>query len=309
MGNQKGFLHFLKLGFGELGEIQPAYQAFATAWQQFNDYLVNGYYFKQKHVLYGDMANLQKMHLSLEQQSSLAQQDVQLTSESFDSSNSLYRDKVISKQDLRDQKSKLLAKQMSMPQLELSLLANENLQTAKQKEIDELEHTISQQKEIFQQALQTLKSLVDDWKRKYLITAPVDGKIVFIIPLQQNQFLQAGKTIGFVNPPDSRFYAQVILPQDNFGKIHLGQMVQLRFEAYPYQEFGFVEGKLSYISKVPSDSGFLANIELPNGLATSYKREIQYRSGLKSQALIITQNARLLQRFYYSILKNGLGKS
>ena len=295
--------NLFKNGFQHLGELQSSYQQFITAWQQFNDYLVNGYYYKRKKILFDDYSFLQKMHQSLEEQKSLTQQDVQLTQESFDANNSLYKDKVISKQDLRDQRSKLVGKQMSLPQLASSLLSNENLQTAKQKEIDELEHTISQQKIIFQQALQTLKSLTDDWTRRYIIKAAVDGKIVFIIPLQENQFMQAGKTIGFVNPVDSRYYAQVTLPQANFGKIDTGQKVQLRFDAYPYQEFGVVEGKVSYISKVPSDSGFLSNIELPEGLITNYQRNIQYRSGLKSQALIITKDARLVQRFYYTIVK------
>jgi hypothetical protein len=148
-----------------------------------------------------------------------------------------------------------------------------------------------------------MNSLADDWMRKYVITAPVEGKVVFIVPLQEEQFLQSGKTIGYVDPPDSRYYAQVTLPQSNFGKIRMGQRVQLRFDAYPYQEFGYVEGRLSYISHVPSDSGFLANIELPKGLSTNYRKDIQYRSGLHSQALIITRDARLLQRFYYSIVK------
>ena len=115
--------------------------------------------------------------------------------------------------------------------------------------------------------------------------------------------IQIGRIIGYVNPPDSRYYAQITLPQSNFGKIEVGQNVQLRFDAYPYEEFGFIPGKLKYISRVPSDSGFLATVELPDGLITNYKKTIQYRSGLKSQALIVTKNTRLFQRFYYNIFK------
>lgn len=291
--------------FGNLGELQPGYQQFITALQQFNDYLINGYYYKRKQVLFEDLAFLQKMTVSLVQQKVIMQQDIQLTQEAFDANSKLYQDKVISKQDFRDQKAKLLGKQMSMPQIDASLLTNENAQTAKKKEIDELEHAISLQKNIFRQALQTFKSLTDDWKRKFIISAPVAGKIVFIVPLQENQFLQSGKTLGYVNPVGSRYYAQVTLPQANFGKIDTGERVQLRFVAYPYQEFGYVEGRLDYISKVPSDSGFLANISLPKGLITNYNKAVQYRSGLKCQALIITKDARLLQRFYYNIVKWG----
>lgn len=290
-------------GFQRLGELQASYQQFISAWQQFNDYLVNGYYYKRKLSLSADYDFLKKMHTTIEEQEQLAGQDLQLTEEAFDANDSLYRDKVISKQDFRDQKSKLLIKQISIPQLRSSILMNEGQQIDKQKDIDELEHNISQQKIIFQQALQTLKSLVDEWMQKYVLKAPVNGKVVFIVPLQENQFMQSGKTIGYINPPDSRYYAQVNLPQGNFGKVDTGQKVRLRFEAYPYQEFGSVEGRLVYISQVPSDSGFLANIQLSHGLITDHGKSIQYRSGLKSQALIVTRDARLMERFYYNIAR------
>jgi len=289
--------------FLNLGELQASYQQFISSLQQFNDYLVNGYYYKRKRILFEDLTYLQKLHQSIETQKNLAQQDFALAQETVDAENSLYNDKVISKQDLRDQKSKLVGKQLSIPQLEATLLTNENTQAAKRKEIDELEHAISQQKTIFLQALETLRSLVGDWKKRYIITAPTDGKVVFIVPLQENQFMQSGKTIGYVNPPDSKYYAQITLPQSNFGKVDTGQKVQIRFDAYPYQEFGFILGKLKYISKVPSDSGFLATVELPDGLITNYDKKIQYRNGLRSQALIVTRDARLIQRFYYNFIK------
>jgi multidrug resistance efflux pump len=292
-----------------LGELQTSYRQFITAWQQFNDYLASGYYYRKKKSLYTDVDFLKKKHQSIELQQKLAEYDMQLTKETFDANESLYKDKVISSQDLRDQKGKLVNKQMIIAQFTSSLLENEDAQTGKLRDIDELEHSISQQKIIFHQELQTLKSLTDEWIRKFIIKAPVEGKITFIIPLQENQFIQTGKTLGFVNPSDSRYYAQVNLRQASFGKIDTGQKVQLRVDAYPYQEFGYVEGKLRYISQVPSDSGFLANIELPKGLVTNYNREIQYRSGLRLQALIITRESSLLQRFYYNIRKGLQGKN
>ena len=293
--------------FQQLGELQSPYQQFITGLQQFNDYLVNGYYYKRKGILYEDLAYLKKIHKSVEIQKALSQQDLQLSQESFDANNSLFNDKVISQQELRDQRSKLVGKQMYIPQFESTLLSNENLKIAKQKEIDELEHNILQQKIIFQQALQTLKSLVDDWEKKFIIKAATTGKIVFIMPIQENQFLQTGKIIGFVNPISSKYYAQVTLPQSNFGKINIGQKVQLRFDAYPFEEYGMVMGKIQYVSKVPSDSGYLCNIELPNGLTTNHKKQLQFRSGLKSRALVITKDLRLAERFYYTLFKMGQG--
>ena len=82
-----------------------------------------------------------------------------------------------------------------------------------------------------------------------------------------------------------------------------GMQVQLRFDAYPYEETGFVNGKLSYISKIASDSGFYARVSLENALVTNLKNQIPYKSGLHAKALVITKNQRLLQRLYYSLVK------
>jgi HlyD family secretion protein len=245
---------------------------------------------------------LKGMRSSLQTQKELHEHNLELMNETYKANDSLFRDKVVSRQDLRDQDSRLTDRKISIPQLENSILSNESQQINKQKQIEELEHAISQQKGIFRQELQTLQSKVENWTQQYIITAPIEGKITFIVPLQENQFILAGKVVGYVNPPDSRYYAQITLPQNNFGKISTGQKVQLRFDAYPYQEFGFVEGDLDYISKIPTDSGFLATVALPSGLVTCYKKQLQYRNGLRSQALVITKDMRLLQRLYYNLL-------
>ena len=80
--------------------------------------------------------------------------------------------------------------------------------------------------------------------------------------------------------------------------------VQLRLDAYPYSEFGFVNGKIQYISAIATDSGFLAYVQLNNGLATNQHKELQYKNGLKADALIITKDMRFLQRLYYKTMVN-----
>nr|WP_287101480.1 HlyD family efflux transporter periplasmic adaptor subunit [Hydrotalea sp. AMD] len=93
------------------------------------------------------------------------------------------------------------------------------------------------------------------------------------------------------------------IPQTNFGKVKTRQKVLLKLNAYPYQEYGYVEGRISFISAIPTDSGYMAKVNLVNGLATNYYEALQYREGLTAQASIITADKRLLQRFYENFLK------
>lgn len=299
--NTQNIMRRFENRFDALGEIQTGYQQFMAACQQFTDYLQDGFYLRKKKVLSDDLAFLQKTALIVQQQKELLLKDLKLSEETYKANESLLRDKVISRQDDRNEQSKLLNKQMSIPQINTALLSNESQQRDKEKEITDLEHTISQQKIIFQQAVLTLQSIVKEWIKKYVLTAAISGRVSFIIPIQENQFFSNGKLLGYINPPDTHYYAEMNLPQRNFGKIKTGQRVQLRFDAYPYGEFGFVNGKLDYITDFATDSGFLAHINLPEGLRTNQRKLLRYHDGMKAEALVITKDMRLLERFYYQI--------
>ncbi len=295
--------------YQNLGEIQSLYQTFNTALQQYNDYIVNGFYLRKKAMFQGDMSSLKQMNATIESQKNLSKQDQEISNKSLAMNDYLLKEKIISAEEYRNEKSKHVNKQMAIPQLNANILSNQNQQRDKLKELEQLEHDVSQQKITFEQGLQTLKSNVDTWIRTYVIKAPLNGVIYFALPLQQDKFIGQGKLLGYINPPDSKFYAEIYLPQNNLGKVDTGMQVQLRFDAYPYQETGFVKGKLDYISNISSDSGFYATVRLDNGLTTNLKNNIQYKNGLKAQAIVITKNMRLLQRLYYSIVKaTSVGK-
>lgn len=295
--------------YRNLGEIQTLYQSFTTAWQQFNDYVINGFYNRKKDMLLKDLGTLQALNGTIMQEKILSAQDKDSSQRSLKMNKILLDEKVISPEEYRAATSAYINKEMSIPQLNANMLNNENQQRDKLKELVQLDHDVSQQKIIFEQALETLKSSVDDWKHTYILQSPLAGTVFFTMPLQQNKFIQQGKLLGYINPQNSKFFMELNLPQNNFGKVDTGMQVQLRFDAYPYEEVGFVKGRLNFISKIATDSGFYATVSLDNGLTTNFKNDIQYKNGLRAEALVITKNMRLLQRIYYSIVKTtSVGK-
>lgn len=295
---------FLARNYNNLGELQAAYQTFSQSLQQFSNYLNNGFYLRKKIMLLKDMNYLQRLHKEQMQQKALIEQDLLLTDTTFQANQRLKDQKVISAFDYRAEKSKLISKQLVLPQINSSIISNENQQHEKQKEIAELENQGQQQKNIFIQSLNTLKSQVEDWKKKYLLTSPVDGKVSFAAFIQENQELKGGQLICYINPGNTSYYAEALIPQYNFGKVKTGQEVLLKFPSYPWQEFGSVKGKIEFINTVPSDSGYLAKVSFTSGLITNYKKLIQYRTGLTADAEIITADLRLTERFINSLRKN-----
>ena len=278
------------------GEIAGAVSTYMQSFILFKQYLQNGYYLKQKAMLQNDMSYLQRLHTNLLEQKEMQVEDAGLAKETFDANKSLKEDKVISPLDYRNEKSRYIGKELAIPQISSAIISNESSQHEKEKEILQLENEIAQQKGIFTQALNTLKAQLDEWKTTYLLIAPIDGKIAFAGFVQENQQLQNNKTVCFINPENTQYFVQVNIPQQNFGKIKQGQKVLLKLPSYPFQEFGAITGKLDFISNIPTDSGYLAKVLLPNGLQTNYKKLVLYHEGLLAQAEIITEDLKLSDR-------------
>jgi multidrug efflux pump subunit AcrA (membrane-fusion protein) len=284
--------------YKNLGEVQQPYQVFMQAFNTYKQYLSSGFYAQKKSMLHQDVSYLNRLHVNLEEQKRMQQEDLSLSQKTFDANKMLSEEKVIADIEYRNEKSKYISKAMAIPQINSSLITNESAKHEKEKEMAQLENDIAQQKEIFVQALNTLKSQLDDWKNKFLLIAPVAGKISFAEFLQENSQVKIAQTICFVNPENTEYFAKVFIPQHNFGKIKIGEEVLLKLPAYPYTEFGSIKAKLDFISTIPTDSGFVAKVILPYGLLTNYKKQLNYSEGLSAQAEIITEDLRLSDRLF-----------
>ncbi len=289
--------------FAHLGELQASHQAFMQAYLTFLEYLDSGFYVAKKQMLKHDLENVKRMLQTLDQQKDLQQQDLALAVQNYNLHDTLHNETLINDIEYRSQKSQLINKKMSIPQITASIISNQRQQNELQKQIMDLDNQVEQQRALFTQSLNTYINIIKDWKQKFLLTAPIKGRLVYATFLEENQQLQANQVIGFITNESSHYYVEMLIPQTNFGKIKPGQEVLLKFPSYPSQEFGSVKGRIEHIKNIPVDSGYLAKVSLPNGLVTNNKKTIFFNEGLMARAEIITANRKLFDRFF-SGLKN-----
>ena len=234
------------------GEIEGAVSTFMQSCNLFSQYLSKGYYLQKKKMLTDDIVYLQQLYSNLQEQKQLQEQDLLLAKQTLDANKSLNDDKVISALDYRNEKSKFIGKSLTIPQITSAIINNGSSRHEKEKEIAQLENEILQQKGIFVQSLNVLKAQLEEWKSKFLLIAPISGSIAYANFYQENQQIKMNETICYINPENTQYFAQVLIPQSNFGKIKAGQKVLLKLLAYPYQEFGAVKGRLDFISNIPT---------------------------------------------------------
>jgi HlyD family secretion protein len=85
--------------------------------------------------------------------------------------------------------------------------------------------------------------------------------------------------------------------------VKIGQKVNIQFTNYPENEFGIVWGEIRNISLVPVESNYTLEITLPNGLMTTYRKELKFSQEMQATADIITDDMRLIERLFMPVKK------
>lgn len=102
---------------------------------------------------------------------------------------------------------------------------------------------------------------------------------------------------------DNKWVAFVEIPDNGAGKIQTGQQVIIKLTAYPYLEFGHINGITQQISPAQEHESYLVEVQIGEKLVTSTKKELQMSGNLSATAEIITENRRLIERIFAPIQK------
>ncbi len=295
---------FLQAENAQLGELQAAYQVFFQEYLLYRSSINNGFYVKKKAFLQTDLTSLNKQTSQLNAEKSIQQRDLALADDEYKMHQKLAAQKVETSAELRQEESKYLAKKSPLVQTDASLIAASSNYQAKEKEIIELDNQILEEKGKFSQALNSLVSQAQDWKSKYILTASQAGKVTFAGIIQRNQVLAPNQEIFYINPGNEQFFGEMAIPQNNMGKVKEGQQVLVKLKSYPFEEYGMIRGKISYISDVPyKDSVFISKVDFKIKNSSDQKRPIHLKQGMMADAEIITQEATIFQRLSRNIIK------
>ena len=287
----------LNLNVGHLGELQVPYQSFYETLLNYLDYQPSGLFSIKLKLLKEDLQHLKRVQKNLLLEKELKSEELKIAEQTFEMNRVLKDSAVISFKDFRTEKIKFITQQLSIPQINSSLINNKQLQSQKQREILELQNSSKKQSIYLKQSLWVFQSQIDDWKKRYILISPISGKVIFDSIIQENQYISQNETICWINPDNSEYFCELFIPQSNFGRVHSGQTVHLKLDSYPYTEFGMLKGEISFISQIATQNGYLAKVSLKANLETNYGFRIQYREGLLANAEIITEDLRLLERF------------
>jgi hemolysin D len=122
------------------------------------------------------------------------------------------------------------------------------------------------QTEIFQTRNQ-IATLKYQLSQRFL-KSPING-IVYQLPIQRpGAVVQPGNLIVELAPSNSQLIIRAQMATQESGSLRKGLAVKLKFDAYPFQDYGVVQGELLNISPTSLE------VDTPNGKVAAYNLEI-----------------------------------
>jgi HlyD family secretion protein len=148
------------------------------------------------------------------------------------------------------------------------------------------------------EAMNVLKSRLAYWEQTYIIRATIEGKVSFTNFWSKNQQVKKDEIVFAVIPEkQSQIIGRISLPVKGAGKVAVAQKVNIRFDNFPFMEYGYVVGRVKSISLIANNENYIVEVDLPQDLRTNYNIPLKFSQELKGSAEIITEDLRLIQRF------------
>ncbi len=311
--DQQGLNNLLENPLSSLGDAQVFYnellQQLSTRQLLHQEQL----YKKRSQNLQQQIGQLQNISKISGGEKALIEEELRQSKERFQTNEQLYRQKIISKQEYYDEAARLRAKQLQLEsQKRSSLQVAINASDNNKQMLDMQYEREDRERSLYialEEALRNIRNYGQTWQQRYLIVAPYTGIIHYLRPLQLNEPTAAGEELFAIVPQKYQYVGIALMPATGISKVERGQEVHLLLDNYPYNEWGFLEGKVAGRSDLPqaakeaSGATYRVQISLPKKLLTNHSKALAFSPEMTATARIITKNRTLLQRLIAGISK------
>lgn len=297
----------------KLGNIQSLYSNFYITLFDYHEFKRLQYYIKKIDFMKEKIDQYRTYHQTIVGQKTIVSEQFQLNRNQYQRDSLLNKRGVISSEELETTRNQYLQGYLSLENIHSSIQNTEMQITQMQENLLDTEYQYQEKKNQLETQLKTyiaqLQAEIQAWELNYALITPIAGQVTFTNYWIKNQNVTTGETVFTVIPDENQeILGKAQMPITRSGKVKVGQKVNIRFVNFPDNEYGITKGIVKNISMVPTKDAqgmnyYTVKIELPEGLTTTYNKELPYLPEMQAQADIVTENISLLERFFMPLRK------
>lgn len=292
----------------QLGTVQAAFAIFIRALNNYKKFIELDYYPQKIESIKTRIIQYEEQYRSLKYQQNIIKEQHVIAEKLHQRNVALHAKEFISQEMIEKSQNELLQNSLTVENFSTTI-QNLLIQISElQESLLDTEQQYAETRNQLELELRTcanqLFNEINTWEMNYVLISPIDGIVSFTDYWSQNQNVTDNDVVfSIIAAQESKLIGKAQIPIMRSGKIKIEQVVNIYFVNYPDNEFGMVKGKIQSISLIPINGYYNAEIALPNGLLTTYKKTLPITQEMLADIEIITEDMRLIERFILPIKK------
>lgn len=148
---------------------------------------------------------------------------------------------------------------------------------------------------------QLLQAISDSSGEEFSLTAPIEGRAVFVMDVKQGMSIQKKEPLIAIIPANfnsNDVIATGIIDASNKKYLSVGQTIDVQLANYPQETYGRLKGKIYKISPVAIGGDYIFNVRFENGLMTTNHNKINVHDMLSGTGTVIVKDKTILTRLF-----------
>lgn len=294
----------------ELGALSAYYNDFVLAYVQYDQLRQTKVYDNMRRTLMNQQQSDRQVAENMGKEIKL--NEVALTSirKQYEADSLLHRHGALSEENLEQQHNHLIAGLQSNIELKSSALMKQSEISSIDIELAKVDVTVREEMASSFSTMVVKYNMLSNqirlWKEQYLFVAPIDGSVQYLGFWRDNVHMNASTEVFSISPTKNHMIGELLIPSLGAGKVEVGQDVNVKFFDYPYDEYGYVRGKVEALSSLARNmessegtaKAYLVRVSFPEGLKTNFDKQLHLNFESVGTGEVITRERRLIQRLF-----------
>lgn len=294
----------------ELGALSAYYNDFVLSYVQYDQLRQTTVYDNMRRTLMNQQQSDRQVAENMGKEIRLNDTVLSSIRRLYEADSLLHKHGALSRENLEQQHNRLLSSLQSDIELESSALMKQSEISSIDIELAKVDVTVREEMASSFSAMAAKYNILVNqirlWKEQYLFMAPTGGFVQYLGFWRDNVHVSASTEVFSISPAKNRMTGELLIPSLGAGKVEVGQDVNVKFFAYPYNEYGYVRGKVEALSSLTrnmeSSEGmakfYLVKVSFPEGMKTNFDKQLHLNFESAGTGEIITRKRRLIQRLF-----------
>ena len=204
--------------------------------------------------------------------------------------------------DIAESQGQLVSQQKEIEQLKAELAhkkaERQRIELEAQQKVEQLKLEIGQTQTKIAETKNQLAGATSRLE-KTALRSPVAGTVLSFNVTNTGKVVQPGETVAEIAPSQAKLVLSAVLPDREAGFVKKGMPAQVKFDAYSYQDYGTIPGKIISVSpdaKTDETLGavYRVKIELERNYVTDNLKKVLFKPGQTASADIVIRQQRII---------------